>query len=191
MILKTRFGTFDLPKDDCVACIHTNRYMSCSVCELKKGLIEDTAEPFHARQRMIEEGTKDRREELGYTLQHPGNDCCMNCEHPFCGPTGLHCDVVGADVFKGDTCRKFKMRHGHTPGILKIPEVTDADKEAIRQVMATNSTAIPIVQVHPMKETYRDIATILAWLYSKGVLWHGRDEQIEKLLRNVVKEGEE
>ena len=76
-------------------------------------------------------------------------------------------------------------------GILKVPEVTDADKEAIRKVMETNDTAMPIIQTRPMKDTIRDIGAVLAWLYAKGVLLHGMDEHIEALLNNIAKEGEE
>ena len=79
----------------------------------------------------------------------------------------------------------------YTKGILKLPEVTDADKEVIRKVMETNDTAMPIIQIHPMKDTIRDIGKVLVWLYSQGILMNGRDEQIEKLLGNITKEGEE
>ena len=58
MKLETRFGTLDLPRDDCIACIYTNRYMSCSMCELRWGLIEDATEPFYARQRAIQEASE-------------------------------------------------------------------------------------------------------------------------------------
>lgn len=76
-------------------------------------------------------------------------------------------------------------------GILKVPEVTDADKEAIRKAMEANDTAMPIIQVHPMKNTIRDIGRVLVWLYNNGILMNGRDEHIEELLRNITKEGEE
>lgn len=75
--------------------------------------------------------------------------------------------------------------------VLELPEVTDADREAIRKAMEANDKAIPIIQVHPMKDTVRDIGKVLAWLYSKGILMNGRDDQIEELLENIVKEGEE
>lgn len=76
-------------------------------------------------------------------------------------------------------------------GTLKIPEVTDADKEAIRKVMEANDKAIPIIQEPPMKDTIRAIGEVLAWLYSKGILMNGRDDQIEELLENILKEGKE
>jgi predicted hydrocarbon binding protein len=57
MIFKTRFGTLDLPKDDCITCIYVGKYMSCSMCEFRWGLIEDAAEPFYARQRAVQEAS--------------------------------------------------------------------------------------------------------------------------------------
>lgn len=62
MIFKTRFGTLDLPRDDCIVCIYLNRYMSCSMCEFKWGLVGDAIEPFHARQRAIEETMEEASE---------------------------------------------------------------------------------------------------------------------------------
>ena len=55
MIFKTRFGTLDLPRDNCIVCIYLNRYMSCSTCDFKNGLIEAAAEPYIKRQIMIEQ----------------------------------------------------------------------------------------------------------------------------------------
>ena len=55
MILKTRFGTLDLPRDDCTTCICTGKYMSCSTCDFKNGLIEAATEPYIKRQIMIEQ----------------------------------------------------------------------------------------------------------------------------------------
>lgn len=55
MIFKTRFGTLDLPKDDCITCIYVGKYMSCSTCDFKNGLIEAAAEPYIKRQIMIEQ----------------------------------------------------------------------------------------------------------------------------------------
>ena len=63
MIFKTRFGSLDLPRDDCIVCVYLNRYMSCSMCEFKGGLIEDAIEPFMARQRAIEEAMEKEEEE--------------------------------------------------------------------------------------------------------------------------------
>lgn len=76
-------------------------------------------------------------------------------------------------------------------GILKLPEATDADKEAIRKAMEANDKTIPIIQIHPMKDTIRDIGKVLEWLYYRGIPIHGMDEEIEELLRNITKEGEE
>ena len=76
-------------------------------------------------------------------------------------------------------------------GVLKVPEVTDAAKEALRKVLEANDTAMPIIQTRPMKDTIRDIGAVLAWLYAKGVLLHGMDEHIEELLNNIAKEGGE
>ena len=55
MIFKTRFGTLALPRDDCITCIYTGKYMSCSSCDFRWGLREDAIEPFYARQRAIQE----------------------------------------------------------------------------------------------------------------------------------------
>lgn len=80
----------------------------------------------------------------------------------------------------------------YTKGILKLPEISDADKEAIRKEIEANDMAvIPLVQVHPMKDTIRDIGKVLVWLYNNGILMNGRDDHIEELIRNIVKEGEE
>lgn len=76
-------------------------------------------------------------------------------------------------------------------GILKLPEVTDADKEAIRKAMEANDKAIPIIQVHPMKDTLRDIGKVLEWLYVCGIGTHSKNEYIEELLRNILKEAGE
>lgn len=76
-------------------------------------------------------------------------------------------------------------------GVLKVPEITDADKEAIRKVIEANDTAMPIIQVHPMKDTIRDIGKVLEWLYIRGIGMHGMNDNIEKLLRDIIKEGEE
>ena len=55
MIFKTRFGTLELPKDDCITCIYIGKYMSCSMCEFRWGLKEDAIEPLFARLRAIQE----------------------------------------------------------------------------------------------------------------------------------------
>ena len=75
--------------------------------------------------------------------------------------------------------------------ILKLPESLDVDKEAIRQVMATNNTAMPIIQVHPVNDKIRDIGKVLEWLYVNGIGMHGMNEHIEELIRNITKEEEE
>ena len=76
-------------------------------------------------------------------------------------------------------------------GILKIPEISDADKEAIRKVMEANDTAMPIIQVHPVNHAIRDIGKVLEWLYVNGIGMHGMNEHIEELIRNITKEEEE
>ena len=77
-------------------------------------------------------------------------------------------------------------------GTLKPPEVTDADKEAIREVLEANDTAMPIIQEPPMKDTIRAIGKVLEWLYVSGINIHGRNEKVEELLlENILKEGEE
>jgi hypothetical protein len=82
--------------------------------------------------------------------------------------------------------------NGYKDGTLKVPEATDADKEAIRKVLEANDTAMPIIQARcSIKDTIRDIGEVLAWLYAKGVLLHGMDEHIEELLNNIAKEGGE
>jgi len=75
--------------------------------------------------------------------------------------------------------------------ILKLPESLDVDKEAIRKMLEANDKAIPIIQEPPMNDKIRDIGKVLAWLYSQGILINGRDDEIEELLRNITKEGEE
>ena len=76
-------------------------------------------------------------------------------------------------------------------GILKLPEVTDADKEAIRKAIEANDSTVPLIEIRPMKDTIRNIGKVLAWLYSQGILMNGRDDQIEELLKGILKEGEE
>lgn len=76
-------------------------------------------------------------------------------------------------------------------GLLKLPEVTDADKEAIRKVMEANDSAVPLIEIRPMHYVIRDIGKVLEWLYINGITVHGMNGHIEELLKNIAKEGGE
>lgn len=76
--------------------------------------------------------------------------------------------------------------------LLKLPEMTDAEKEAIRKnIEANDTTVLPLIEIHPVNNVIRDIGKVLEWLYIRGIGMHGMNEKIEELLRNITKEGEE
>ena len=131
-----------------------------------------------------ENSVMQRKMHYNYRPQWSGYDCCMNCMHPFLGPNGLTCNVIGGRIYKGDTCSAFKRR-GYV-----INEGTPDEKILERVKESMDDKPIPIIQVQPMKDKIRDIGKVLAWLYSQGILMNGRDDHIEELLGNILKEGE-
>lgn len=68
MILKTRFGTLELPRDECIQCIATGFYMYCSRCDYKLGIMEDATPPYNewrdARQKALDEYVAAHPEEF-------------------------------------------------------------------------------------------------------------------------------
>ena len=72
----------------------------------------------------------------------------------------------------------------YTGGILKIPEISDADKEAIKKAMESDDTAMPII-VSPTSERFKDIAKVLDWLYTWGIHIHGMSTEIEDTIRRI------
>ena len=134
--------------------------MRCEICGKEAPYFTETYDPMEGRQRTI------------YLCE----------EHQ----EKMYMGIVDAMLYIMESERYSEYKKG----ILKIPEVTDADKEAIRKTIEANDKAIPLIQVHPMKDVIRDIGIVLVWLYNNGILMNGRDEQIEELLRNITKEGE-
>ena len=135
-----------------------------------------------------EDTAMQRRMRYNYRSQWSGHDCCMNCMHPFLGPHGLTCNVIGGRIYKGDTCSAFKRR-GYV-----INEGTPDEKilEKIKEAM--DDKPMPIVtppKLHWDIAHMKDIAKVLEWLYVNGIGMHGMNEYIEELLRNILKEGEE
>lgn len=98
----------------------------------------------------------------------------------------MYMRIVDAMLYMGS-----ERLNEYKKGILKLPKVTDADKEAIRKVMETNDKAVPIIQIHPMKDTIREIGKVLEWLYVSGIHIHGRNEKVEELLDNIIEEEKE
>ena len=68
MILKTRFGTLELPKDECIQCIATGFYTNCSYCDYKWGILEDATPVYNewrdARQKALDEYVAAHPEEF-------------------------------------------------------------------------------------------------------------------------------
>lgn len=133
------------------------------------------------------------RRKMRYNYRHnwQGNDCCMNCMHPFLGPAGLTCNVIGGRIYKGDTCSAFKRRayiiNEGTPDERILERDTDAITKAIKESM--DNRPIPIVTT-PTEKQRKDIAKVLEWLYIGGVHIHGTDEKIEAAIRRIGGEEE-
>lgn len=130
-----------------------------------------------------EEDSVGLKMKYGYTHHNLGGTRCLDCEFISCGEDKVcHCDLLGCRVYNGDICKGFKRRGWH------INEGTPDERilERIKETM-DNSKPMPLITptVTPMDERLKDIAKVLGWLYRRGILINGINEEIEDTIRRI------